>query len=78
MARKKCTDEYPNVNLEESICSRILFKKVLSECSNLDSVYEDYLIHLVGVLGFACLKDAGFLETCGVVNGRQLYTLVNK
>lgn len=71
-------DEYPNVKLEEAICSRIIFKKVLSECSVLDSIYEDYLIRIVGEYGIKCLKDAGFLETCEVVNGHQLYTIIDK
>ena len=42
---------------------------------NLDSVYEDYIITIVGTTGLMTLLNHGYLETCGVVNGRQLYVL---
>lgn len=41
----------------------------------LDSIYEDYILALVGVMGLDALKTGRYLETCGVVNGRQLYVL---
>lgn len=56
-----------------------VFLIMQAECENLDSVYEDYIVHLVGTYGLRALMDNGYLETCGVINGRQLYTLlVNK
>lgn len=48
---------------------------VRNETQGLDSIYEDYIIKLVGLHGLNALIEAGFLETCGVVNGRPLYVL---
>lgn len=41
----------------------------------LDSIYEDYIINLIETTGLITLHTNKYLETCGVVNGRQLYTL---
>ena len=43
-----------------------------------DAVYEDYILELVGVDGLSMLKENKLVETCGVVNGRQLYVLCEK
>lgn len=48
------------------------------EKEQLDTMYEDYIIHVIGTSGLEALIEAGMLETCGVTNGRQLYTLVDK
>lgn len=48
------------------------------EKEQLDTMYEDYIIHMIGTSGLEMLKEAGMLETCGVTNGRKLYTLVDK
>lgn len=45
------------------------------EFSNMDALYEDYIIHMIGTVGLNILIDNGRLESCGVVNGRKLYTL---
>lgn len=47
-----------------------------SDTHILDAVYEDYIIHLIGVAGLTELRGNSLLEPCGVVLGRQLYTLV--
>ena len=49
-----------------------------SDGKALDAVYEDYIIHLIGVAGLTELRGNGLLETCGIVLGRQLYTLREK
>ena len=54
------------------------YDMVKQETEGLDAVYEDYIIKLVGFTGLKYLKGAGLIETCGVVNGRQLYVLVEK
>lgn len=56
---------------EESV-----YEIVKKDCEGLDSIYEDYIVSLVGKYGLDALKAHGKLETCGVVNGRQLYVLV--
>ena len=48
------------------------------EFADLEAIYEDALIHLVGVRGVESLKENKLLESCGVVNGRQLYKLCDK
>lgn len=45
------------------------------EFSNTDALYEDYIIHMIGTMGLNTLLVAGRLESCGVINGRKLYTL---
>lgn len=46
--------------------------------NGLDAIYEEYIIDLVGLDGLAMLIENKLLETCGVINGRQLYTLIEK
>lgn len=55
-----------------------LYFLVKEEYEGLDSIYEDALIHLIGVYGIHILKENKMLETCGVINGRQLYVLCDK
>lgn len=51
---------------------------ILKEDSKgMDAIYEDYILHMVGTVGLFALKDYKLVETCGIVNGRQLYALVD-
>lgn len=52
-----------------------LYKIVKDETEGLDSVYGDFIVTLVGYVGLNILQEYRYLETCGVVNGRQLYVL---
>lgn len=52
-----------------------VYEVVKKECSDFDAVYEDYILELVGVDGLSILKENRLIETCGVVNGRQLYVV---
>lgn len=49
-----------------------------SDAKALDAVYEDYIIHLIGVAGLTELRGNSLLEPCGIINDRQLYTLCLK
>lgn len=49
-----------------------------SDAKAFDAVYEDYIIHLIGVAGLTELRGNGLLEPCGIIHERQLYTLVKK
>lgn len=51
---------------------------VKNESVGFDAVYEDYIIELVGEKGLMLLKKNRLLETCGVINNRQLYVLSDK
>ena len=53
------------------------YEIVIEECAALDSIYEDYIEFLVGIRGLLELIKNGCLESCGVVNGRRLYVLVD-
>lgn len=55
-----------------------IYEAVKLECSDLDSIYEDYIVDLVGRTGLKALLHHKLLETCGVINGRQLYVLLDK
>ena len=46
-----------------------------NETKGMDAIYKDYILHLVGYSGLDALLENRLLETCGVVNGRQLYVL---
>lgn len=52
-----------------------IYQTVKKDCAGLDSIYEDYIVHLVGMHGLVALQKHNLLETCGAVQGRQLYVL---
>ena len=52
-----------------------IYESVKNECSGMDAIYEDYILELVGQVGLTTLLENKLLETCGVINGRQLYAL---
>lgn len=54
----------------------MLYKIIEFECKYLDALYEDYIIQTIGKTGLTYLRSNGYLESCGVVNGRSLYTLL--
>ena len=58
--------------------ANIIYDIVAEESKFMDAIYESYILDLVGMKGLNALLEAGYLETCGVVNGRQLYVLTEK
>ena len=64
--------------MKKQIYALTVYLMVMEEFADLDAIYEDSLIHLVGVRGVESLKENKLLDSCGVVNGRQLYTLCDK
>lgn len=44
----------------------------------MDSIYGDYIQHMVGVYGLNTLIENSFVESCVVINGRRLYVLVER
>lgn len=48
---------------------------IKEQTEKFDAIYEDYITELVGVFGLNALLDNNLLETCGIVNGKQLYVL---
>lgn len=55
-----------------------VYNTVAEVFNDLDAIYEDYLIYLVGFEGFYILIENRLLESCGVINGRKLYALCEK
>ena len=45
------------------------------DCEGMDSIYGDYIERIVGTSGLNALIKNDMVESCGVVNGRQLYVL---
>ena len=60
------------------LTTKKIYEIVKNESEGLDAVYEDYIVSLVGLYGLLTLKGNRLLETCGIVNGRQLYVLCEK
>jgi hypothetical protein len=55
-----------------------VYSIVKMEADGLDAIYKDFIIRQVGVFGLNALIEHKLLESCGIVNGRQLYTLVDR
>lgn len=52
-----------------------VYEIIKLEFEGVDAIYKDAIIRNVGVFGLNALLEHNLLETCGVVNGRQLYAL---
>ena len=55
-----------------SVVHRIL----LVNADNIDAVYEEYILQLVGAYGLKALLDCELIESCGSIDGKRLYTLI--
>lgn len=66
-------DQYDNEPYIEHI-----YGIVRLETSDMDAVYKEHIIQLVGVFGFNDLIKYDRLESCGVIDGRRLYVLRDK
>lgn len=55
-----------------------VYNIVKMDTEELDAIYKDYILQMVGVYGFNALYGSNLLEGCGVVNGRRLYVLCEK
>lgn len=53
-----------------------IYEIIKNDTEGLDAVYEDYIVKIVGLRGLIALLENRLLESCGVVNGRQLYAIV--
>lgn len=55
-----------------------LYELIEEEFKGFDAIYEDAIVKLVGTFGLNMLRMNKLVESCGVVNGRQLYALCRK
>lgn len=51
------------------------YRIMWAEFQGSDALYEDYIIHVIGMVGLNAMRDNNLLESCGEVNGRRLYSL---
>jgi hypothetical protein len=58
--------------------SDYIYNIVKSDCAGMDSIYRDYIVQIVGTYGLTALIESKLIESCGVVNGRRLYVLLDK
>ena len=58
--------------------AELVYAIVKSESESMDAIDRNYILELVGVHGLIALKKEGLIESCGIMNGRQLYTLCKK
>lgn len=55
-----------------------VYEIVKTKTKGMDAVYEHYILELVGESGLSTLIANHMIETCGTVNGNQLYVLCEK
>lgn len=55
-----------------------VYEIVKNESRNFDAIYQSYILELVGVMGMQALLENKLIETCGTVDGRQLFVLCDK
>lgn len=48
------------------------------ETSDMDAIYKEHIIQMIGVFGFNDLIKYGCLESCGVIDGRRLYVITDQ
>lgn len=63
-------------NYEQFVC--YVYDIVRLDCEDMDAIYKDYILQMVGVYGFNALYGSGLLESCGTMHGRELYVLCDK
>lgn len=51
------------------------YRVMWAEFQGVDALYDDYIMHMIGIVGLNALRDNHLIESCGVINGRRLYTL---
>lgn len=51
------------------------YRIMWAEFQGTDALYDDYIMHMIGIVGLNALRDNHLIESCGVVNGRKLYAL---
>jgi len=51
------------------------YRIMWAEFQGSDALYDDYIMHMIGIVGLNALRDNNLIESCGAINGRRLYTL---
>lgn len=61
-----------------AVYASVAYDVIEGEMEGFDAVYEDFVVNLVGTFGLNTLRMYRLIESCGVLNGRQLYVLTKK
>lgn len=52
-----------------------VYNIIFLDTLDMDAIYKDFILREVGTYGFNALYENRLLESCGIINGRQLYVL---
>lgn len=52
-----------------------VYNIIFLDTLDMDAIYKDFILREVGTYGFNALYENRLLESCGIVNGRQLFVL---
>jgi hypothetical protein len=74
----KQKESKPKEELISMLYVDYVYDIVKNETKDLDAIYEDFVIHLVGHTGLTELRENKLVEYCGVVQGRSLLVLCDK
>ena len=55
-----------------------VYNIIFLDTLDMDAIYKDFILREVGTYGFNALYENRLLESCGIVNGRQLYVLCSR
>lgn len=55
-----------------------VYNIIFLDTLDMDAIYKDFILREVGTYGFNALYENRLLESCGVVNGRQLFVLCSR
>lgn len=55
-----------------------IYDLIKEEFEGFDAIYEDAIIELIGTYGLDKLIEHKLLESCGVINDRQLFTICTR
>lgn len=56
-------------------CARDIYHDLKEMLGSTEYISEDGIIDRVGEIAFNKLKEYGFIETCGIIDGTKIYAL---
>lgn len=56
-------------------CARDIYNELKETLGEAEYVSENGIINRIGERAFNTLKEYGFIETCGVIDGTKVYAL---
>lgn len=54
--------------------AHVLYDILKEQCPKADAIYEDSILKLFGEYGLRLLREYRLIESCGVIDGRKLYS----